>query len=225
MTTANQSKILATVQQDLLDACDDARQQRAKTKADYLAFELRLEATGIPKGEWHPQLLHRSIILKREWDHAIKNLLRVARDLKAFETPASAAAKTETRPPAKPSTYYEGVYIQSVDVRVVDGKTVSRFNYGPHHWIKVDAWHMVSSFRRHYRFVDKHVPPEYAFVLEHEGSRYAPTEILYIEYDSDEFKRICHREVETNSEHGLDGKRLAYWRRYDKEPLGIVDDQ
>jgi hypothetical protein len=200
----------------------EALHREAKSKSDFEALELRLDNAGLPKWEWRKQVLQCFITLKHEWEKDLKTVLRLGRELKAFETPAS---KTEGRPTAKPVQFYDNFYSQAVEVRIVDGKTVTRFDFDGAHWIKADAWHMVSSFRRTYRFFGKQVPPEYAFVLQHNGLRYSPTEMVYMHYEAAEFKRICHLEVETQSPHALDGQRLNYWRRHDTEPLGPVEDE
>jgi hypothetical protein len=201
----------------------DAHRRFAKSKAELEALELRLEATGIPKWEWRKQVLQCLIKLKREWERDLKNVLRLGRELKAFEVPA--AAKAEIQPPVQPEKVYPITYIQRVEVKIVDGKTETRITPDAAHWIKVSAWHVPRCFKRVYHFPDKQIPPEYAYLLQHNGFRYAPTDLVYIEYEPVEFQRICEREVEAQGAHALDGERLRYGRRNDKEPFGKVVEE
>ena len=198
----------------------DARRRFAKSKAELDAFEVRMEGLGIPKWEWRRQVLQCLIQLKREWEHDLKNVLRLGKELLAFEAKVAAAKVTE-----KPEEKFSVTYDQMVDVRVVDGKTVTNFRPDGAHWLKVNAWCMAKSFQRIFRFFDKVIPPEYEFVLQDNFYRYGPTEMVYIEYETEEFKRMCHHEEDIQSEHALDGERLRYWRRRDKEPIGVVRDE
>ena len=200
----------------------DARRRFAKSKAELDVFELRLDGLGIPKWEWRKQVLRCLIQLKREWERDLKNVLRLGQELRACEVPA--AAKVEKRPAVQPTKIYPVTYTQKVEVKVVDGKTETRITPDGAHWIKASAWHVATSFLRVYCFPGKQIPPEYDYVLEHKGFRYAPTELVYLEFETDEFKRICELEVEMQSEHALDGERLAYSRRHDKEPIGKVGE-
>ena len=202
----------------------DAHSRFAKSKSELEAFELRLEGLGIPKWEWRKQVLQFLIGLKREWERDLKRLLRLGKELREWEASAVAAKKAE-KPPLTPIKQFSVTYTQTVEVKMVDGKTVTRFNHDGAHWIKANAWHLAKSFQRFIRFFDKQIPPEYAYALEHQGLRYGPTEVVYIEYESYEFKRMCEQEVEMQSEHALDGERLGYWRRHDEEPLGKVGEE
>jgi len=203
----------------------DVHRRFAKSKAELGAFELHLEELGIPKWEWPKQVLKCLIELKREWESHLKILLRLGNELKAFEGPVHKKTENDEKLPAKPTRIYTAPYRQSVNVQIVDGKTVTRFGYDAAHWIKANAWYMVTRFQRAFTFVDKQIPPEYAYVLEHNGLRYGPTDAIFIEYESDEFKRMCEREVETQSEHALDGERVGYWRLRENDPIGKVGDE
>jgi hypothetical protein len=134
----------------------------------------------------------------------LKSLRRLGRELREFEASA-AAAKVEKRPPVQPEKKFSITYDLLVEVRVVDGKTVTNFRTDAAHWIKANAWCLAKSFQRIIRFYDRQIPPEYAYALEHQGLRYGPTEVVYI--------------------NALDGERLYYWRRHDKETTGRVGDE
>ena len=119
----------------------------------------------------------------------MKSLRRLGRELREFEASA-AAAKVEKRPPVQPEKKFSITYDLLVEVRVVDGKTVTNFRTNAAHWIKANAWCLAKSFQRIIRFYDRQIPPEYAYALEHQGLRYGPTEVVYIKYESYEFKRM-----------------------------------
>jgi len=204
----------------------DTHRRFEKSKAELAVFELRLEELGIPKWEWRKQVLTFLILLKREWERDLKNLLRLGNELKAFERPAAAEKPEKVeKAPVKPAEIYPVTYKQTVEVRIVDGKAVTRFNWDAAHWIQVNAWHIATRFQRIFNFIGKQIPPEYAYVLEGNGFRYGPTDVVYIEYEKDEFKRICEREVEAQTGLALDGERVEYWRLNDKVPIGNVGDE
>jgi hypothetical protein len=199
----------------------DHHRRFAKSKAELEAFELRLESTGLPKWQWRKQVFRLLIQLKRQWERDLNRLLRMGRELKAFEAPAAAKPQNPPAEPpaAEPKKKYQITQTQKVDVKIVDGKTETLFTPDAAHWIRVNCWHLARRFQRIYHFADKQVPPEYAYVLQNDGSRYPPTDFVYIHYETEEFQRICQREVETRSEHALDGERMNYSRLHDREPL------
>jgi hypothetical protein len=99
---------------------------------------------------------------------------------------------------------------QTVEVTVVDGQTHSNIDADAHRWLPRLPMATAEYFTRHYFFPNAIVPPEYAFVLQHNGVQYQPMRSVFISYDNDEFKRLCQLEIDTNSPHLLDGKRLKY---------------
>jgi len=197
-----------------------------QSKSAFETFHLRLEATELPMHQWRKPVLRHHTFLKKQTNTALRILLAAETSLRSHQTASakSAAAAAKAEPPA-PKPLPKGEYTQDVKVTIENGQTVTQYNIDPRHWIRVNAWHLVKSFRRHYYFPAAEIPAEYAFVLEHNGYHYLPTKSVYITYHVDEFQRLCHLEVDSDSSHALDGERIGYYRPSEKLPIDLPDEE
>ena len=195
-----------------------------------LQLQRALEPCEEPMHLWPAQLLRHYHQLKQH--HAQDTRLRntLLKDLQAGKDRQTdkllKSSATETLNPKKTNPYSvniarnEGFFKQEVHVRVIDGKTVTKIDIGRDHWLALpDPYALCDSWIRHYWFENAHIPPEYAFVLEHEGLHYPPTKSIFIGYRAEEFLRICQLEKDTNSEHALDGEHCNYQRLDNAKPI------
>jgi hypothetical protein len=86
---------------------------------------------------------------------------------------------------------------------------VTRLDLDAAHWLSKYPWLHAKGFCRQLSFEDQVVPEEYTYALTHEGVTYGPCRTVFLYYSPEEFLRLCKLEIETGSDHLLDGERTA----------------
>jgi hypothetical protein len=218
--------------QDLRDIYASTRSQFLASKHEYESFHNRLQSLPVPSSAWFTSLTRHHSALKKTCHSDLKQFLTAAQNVQRAESPQPLSkSKPEPEPepepppppPAKPAR--PRIYDQTIYIRTVDGKTQTRYSFDADaaHWIKINASQHAEFFRRHFVLEDGFAPPEYSFVLEHDGDLYPPSRNIFIQYDTEEFMRICHREIESQSPHALDGLRSQYWHHDESvKPTGKI---
>ena len=106
-------------------------------------------------------------------------------------------------------------FYQTPQISIVDGKTVTRIvdEEDAAYWLRRPQLEEVGFFARQFCFEDLDfiVPPEYQYVLTHEGRARQVCRCITIQYTKEEFLRLCRLEVEAGTGHLLDGNRADYW--------------
>ena len=186
-----------------------ARYQHAQT--DLQTFEQHIHE--FPMYDWRPEIQKQHAILHRHLTRTLHNLNLIWKALDAPEPAAKSTKQTEANlaPPEPPKPpIAKPPYLQSTEISVVNGLTVTRVADNPAaHWLnKQPPLPDDAVFMRQLEFIDDIVPEEYAYVLEHNGVRYKPTHYVFLHYACPEFLRLCRLETDTGSPHLLDGERL-----------------
>ena len=192
-----------------------ARYQHAQT--DLETFEQQIQ--DFPMYDWRPEIIKQHDALHRHLTRTTHSLNLIWKALNAPEPAVKSAkqsdekvAPPEPKPPKQPIA--KPPYLQSTEIRVVNGLTVTRVADNPAaFWLnKKPPPSDDAVFMRQLEFVDDIVPEEYAYVLEDKGVRYQPTHYVFLHYACAEFLRLCRLEIDTGSPHLLDGERLGSHR-------------
>jgi hypothetical protein len=202
---------IAALREIVIDAEATARH----TRAAFQHLQLLTENTGIDRYAWPPPLFKRFTELRRHqaednrhFTLALQALQNACASQKTSE--AKTSAKTLEEPPPPPAEPSKVMHNQSVEVTVIDGQVVTTAEPGAAFWCRVNVWDDTASFCRHFHFPNAIIPETYAWVLTHQGVTHPPRPRMSIYYSPEEFKRLCELELETASEHLLDGKRIYY---------------
>jgi hypothetical protein len=208
--------------QDLRHTYAFTHSQFLASKHEYESFHQRLQTFPVPSSAWSPSLTRHHATLKKTCHFDLKAFFTAAQNLQLAQSRSKPEPAPEPPPPPA-KREHRGIYHQTVFVSVVDGKTHTRFSPGPAHWVNIDAWHLAKTFRRQYVLESGYAPPEYSFVLEHNGDLYPPSRNIFTSFLTEDFIQLCHREIESRSPHALDGTRLNYWHYDDNiQPIGRV---
>ena len=93
---------------------------------------------------------------------------------------------------------------------VENGVTITSTEQPASFWIEKNLWNHCIGFTRQFEFSDTVIPPEYAYVLTHNGGPQPPSKYLNITYSPEEFEKLCRLEVASGSLHLLDGPRQCF---------------
>jgi hypothetical protein len=214
--------VLETLQESVAYAQSSLR----KSRADLQHFEALLEETGVKIYALPSSLMKSYTQLKRLYEHNFRHFIAAEAALRALQTVTTNTA-AQAKPAEPPKSKYPVVekirLYQNVTVTVIDGKTVTKTDVSARELLASNQGDVASAWVRHYYFPTAEIPLEYAFVLEDDGLYYGATQSYFITYDVEEFLRLCQLEVDTGSEHVLDGKRVGYYNLSGKEPTEIED--
>jgi hypothetical protein len=200
------SIIIESLREDLVLA--DWLRRRARRLLQQL--KLDLHSTGLPPFYWDPFVQRHFRFLEKHASQTQNEFRKAFKLISALKP-----AKAEEPPPAPPpedKRDYRPVVPRTVRVKVVNGKTVTERDPGPDFLLREEVRARASGLWRTFHFKDGVIPEEYAYVLEHEGVQYEPAHIFLISYRIEDALDICRREIETKSEHLLDGPRWGYDR-------------
>ena len=218
----------------LLDSLEYFRTAVARSRIAVQSFEAEMEATGLPCHVWPRPLFQRFRHLTQIHNSDFRLFLKLQSTIASQAKPHNqakpssrkAAAEQETAevpPAAKKLDPRDRALHQNLIISTVDGKTHTRRDTSNQHWLNAPPLHLCNRWWRHFYFETAEIPPEYAWVNEHEGLIYKFTQSTFILYEADEFLRLCQLELDTQSEHAIDGARRSYWRYRDADPIGAVE--
>jgi hypothetical protein len=212
-TFPGDSHLLHTLRDHLLFA--DCQLRRDQQSLHH--FESALDATGVPAYLWpnyHQQQLDR---LRRRHSHSQTDFNRALATAQSSYT-ASLPKPTKPTEPVRPPIPMvapessKACLFQSIRVSVENGVTITNPDYPASYWIEKQMASNCIGFTRQFQFFDAVVPPEYLYVLSHNGEPQAPSEFLSITYLPEEFEKLCRQEVDSGSPHLLDGPRVHFER-------------
>jgi hypothetical protein len=199
--------LLRTLRHRLVKA--DWQLRRLDTAFTQLQFQLH--QTGLPMHHWDTRT-HR--VLKTHQHHLSHADRDFQRAHKALQSAHNQSPKPEqTKPEAPPKPGSPVTYYQTAEIKLVDGKTVTKIlDCDAAYWLSKPSWPHAAGFARQLWFEDLIVPEPYQYALTHNDVAQAPCRCITIKYSPQEFMRLCRLEIDSNSEHLLDGKRLDYAR-------------
>jgi hypothetical protein len=178
-------------------------------------FESILTSTASPVYLWppcHQQHLDR---LRRRHSRSQIDFNRALSALQTAHTASLPKPAKPTEPERKPIPMVapessKAWFFQTARVSIQDGVTITKTAQPASFWIEKQMWNHCIGFTRQFEFFDAVIPPEYAYVLSHNGEPQPPTKFLNITYSPAEFEKLCHLEVATGTPHLLDGPRVTY---------------
>jgi len=197
------SHAITTLRNDLIRA--DWLRRRARTVLQQ--FQLDLHLTGMPMQYWDRLVQHQIRFLEKHAAHT-QNEFRKAFRLLQSQKPA----QTKPETPPKPKNDYGdhgAIFQQTIKVRIIDGKTITETDPKNEEFLEPELMKLAGVIWRNFCFYDG-IPEEYAWVTRNDGIDHGPYKHILITYSPEEFREICRRELETNAEHLLDGKRCGY---------------
>ena len=125
--------------------------------------------------------------------------------------PPTKTAKPEPPPPPPPQPLAKRRFFQTAIVTTtIDGKSITKVEPTAAYFREKKLWTLTDFVARQLHFVNGIIPKSYSYVLMHDGVTTRPAERFTITYDAEEFERLCELELETNSDHLLDGTRYDY---------------
>jgi hypothetical protein len=190
---------------------------RNRVRSVFQQLQLELHFTGLPMHHWDRLTLRHYSDLDKLQSRAQRDFLKALQLLhdfsKSHDTRNVAKAKQEAAAPKVfvPNTHTIE-WAQYVTVEVIDGKVITKVAKDAAYWLREPTLHLAQGYCRHFYFPDAVIPEPYKYVLEDEGEPYEPARYFFISYAPDEFMRLCQLEVDTNSEHLLDGERTYFAR-------------
>ena len=203
-TFPGDSHLLQTLRAHLVSA--DAQLRRDQDSLHTL--ESTFAATGCPIHLWPLQAHHYLDLARRRHGRSQINFNRALATLQSSLPKPAKPAEPERKPiPMVAPESSRGRLLQNVGVSVEDGVTLTTTDQPASFWIEKNMWNDCIGFIRQFEFFDTIVPPEYAYVLTHNGEPQPPTRFVNITYSPEEFEKICHLEVASGSPHLLDGPR------------------
>jgi hypothetical protein len=200
------SDILDTLTQNLTHATTILR----LTQSNLNQFLQHLESSFLPMCYWPITQLKRFSLLQKQNSQALRDFNQARQS--TITKPSESKSKPPEPPPPPPKPPIEKTLFQNIKVEVIDGKTVSTIS--PPAAFMVDkqiSQHLDVVFRQFY-FVNCIIPEEYAYILTHDGVAQEPTEYFRLSYTANELERISKLELNTRSQHALDGPRNSYRR-------------
>jgi hypothetical protein len=200
------SQAMVTLRNDLIRA--DWLRRRARTILGQLQLDLSL--TRLPMHYWDRQVQQQVRFFEKHAAHT-QNEFRKALQLLQSQKPAQSKPEAAPGPP-KPERDYRPDIPQTVEVRIIEGKTITTTDLQREDFLETDLLKVAGNIWRNFCFHDG-IPAEYAWTTQHEGIEYGPSSYIQISYTPEEFKEICLRELAAGSEHVLDGMRCGYSHR------------
>jgi hypothetical protein len=211
--------------QSLREILIDADLAVIHSRAAYQSFHLLTETIGLGMHLWPHKILQRFHCLERRQSHSSRRFTHALQALQAAtafkSTPAKLPEKPADTPPVAPKIKGAAILLQNAQIKVIDGKVVTKLDTDAAFWCRQTLWETVSYVIRQMYFPDAIIPEPYAYVLAHRGVTYEPCNGISIAYSPAEFLRLCQLEVATNSEHLLDGERLGYERHENTNMKGL----
>ena len=212
----------------LLDSLEYFRTAVARSRTALQLFEEEMDATGLVRHAWPQPLFQRFRHLTQIHQADFRLFLKLQSTIASQAKPATRKATAEKepaepQPAAKKLDPRDRALHQNLIISTVDGKTHTRRDTSNQHWLNAPPLHLCNRWWRHFYFETAEIPPEYAWVNEHDGLMYQFTQSTFILYEADEFLRLCQLELDTQAEHAIDGTRRSYWRYRDADPIGAVE--
>jgi hypothetical protein len=202
------SPALEILREDLIQT--DWLRRRARLLLQQLKFDL--DSTGLPPFFWNSFVQSHVRFFEKHAAHTQSEFRKAFQLISALKAPP---AKITAEPAAAPPVAQHDprrVVQQNVRITQVDGKTVTEYDLKPEFFLQPDIQDRVLGLSRQFFFEDGFVPAEYAYVLEHDGLQLGPCPYVFISYRIEDACDICRREIETQSQHLLDGPRWGYDR-------------
>jgi hypothetical protein len=212
-TFPGDSHLLQTLRAQLLLAdCQLRRDQKSLN-----AFESALATTGAPTYLWPPYHQEHLDRLRRRHSRSQLDFNRALASAGSSYTATLPKPAKPSEPEPKPIPMVapessKSRLLQTVLVSVEDGVTITMTEQPAPFWIEKNMWNDCIGFTRQFEFLDTVIPPEYAYVLTHNGEPQPPSRFLNITYSPEEFEKLCRLEVASGSPHLLDGPRLLFQR-------------
>jgi len=203
------SHAIITLRNDLIRA--DWLRRRARVTLQQLQLDLYL--TQLPIHYWDRLVQQQVRFFEKHAAHT-QNEFRKA--LQLLQSQKTAQAKPEAPPdPPKPARDYRPDIPQTVEVKIIDGKTITTTDLKPEDFLNTDLLSVAGLVWRNFCFHNG-IPAEYAWATQHEDVDYGPAHYIQIAYTPEEFKEICLRELAARSEHVLDGNRSGYCHHHEE---------
>ena len=211
----------------LREAVIRAEQTLIQSREAFDALNTLLIATEVPMYDWPKPVYNRFRALKRadatDSRHltvAIRALQQAcAQAVKAKPKPESEAAAEPPYIPAKP------VGLQTIGIEVRDGQIISTVFPDAAFFLTHGVGGRNSRVIRQFEFKDAVIPEAYAWVLTHDGVTHEPVDQISMTYSPEEFERLCRLEIDTRSEHVLDGGNRLNYRLHPSSPKFLKEIQ